>query len=342
MNDKPQAPTGAAGGDDPTIAANPIPGTLLSNTQLFELFVTRIVQQVDTHMAERQSRSAQRFSIIVAIVTALFAVLAGAIFSYFDTLIDSRFRAQESQMQSALVAAVTDTVTARTQAQIAEQMVAFADKSNEFFVKERLYLEFVVAVNTMEVKQTTDLSDIRAVVDLLHRIAAVEELQQKAGFDRLLVKVFDELDGFADRGVDRYIDELEPKFRQRLRAEAATAKIMVFHYFRVLMSSPDAPNDWDAAMLERFEIYADASIFHNELGRASALRMMMAYGRNGFEPTPVVDNLILQASDFKSGERDYIKDIVDYYAEEEADDLIKRRVAPFRTAYAAQLPKGGD
>lgn len=36
-------------------------------------------------------------------------------------------------------------------------------------------------------------------------------------------------------------------------------------------------------------------------------------------------------------------DLVDFYVEEEPDDdLIKRRVAPFRTAYAAQLPKGGD
>lgn len=342
MSDQSQASAGAAGGTDPTNPNNPIPNTLLSNTQLFELFVTRIVQQVDSHMLDRQSRSVQRFGIVIAIVTAFFAVLAGAIFSYFDTLIDSRFRSQESQMQSALVAAVTETVTANTQAQIAERMAAFADKSNVFFVQERLYLEFVVAVNAMDVKQTSDLSDIRTVVDLLHRIAAMEELQRKAGFDRLLTKVFDELDGFRDDGVDRYIDELEPKYRDQLRAGSSTTETMIFHYFRVLVGSPDAPNDWDAETLDRFEVYADASIFHNELGRAGALRMMLAYAKNAFQATPVVDNLLLKAADLKASERTYMRDIVDAYADETSDDLIASRLMQFRNDYADRLPKGSD
>lgn len=340
MNEQSQALAGGPGGADPASPGNPVPGTLLSNQQLFELFVTRVVQQVDSHVQERQSRSVQRFSIVVGIITALFAVLAGAIFSYFDTLIDGRFKSQEAEMQTRLVETVTATVNENAQAQITNQLAKFADKSNSFFASERLYLEFVVAVNTMDVKETSDLSDIRAVVDLLHRIAAVEELQRKPEFERLLAKVFDELDGFGDEGVDRYVDELEPKYRDRLRGNGDAAETMVYHYFRALVASPGAPDDWDPQTLERFETYADASIFHNDLGRAAALRMILAFGRNGFEATPVVDNLILEASRMKPGERDLIRDIVKRYANLEWSPLTAQRCSDFSDLYWEKLPTG--
>lgn len=325
-------------GDPGTIAA----ANLLANPLLFELFVTKVVQQVDSHVRERQSQSQQRTGWIVGGFTALVALVSGAVVSYFNTIIDSRFTEQRATLEQELTKSITDTVTANAQAQMTNQLDAFAAESNRYFASESLFLEFVVAVNTIDVKQSSDLEEIRTVVDLLHRIAAVEALQGRADFERLLVTAFDKLDGFGDQGVDRYIDEVEPKFRDRLRGNAGATQTMVEHYFRELMAAPDAPNDWSAIAVERFELYADAAVFHNKMGSTAALRMMKAFAGNGFQAHPVIDNMILEASGLDEGERDKLLDTCKRYANHDWSKLIADRVGQFDDLYWEHLPEGSQ
>lgn len=335
----------AAGGEppakpeDPTVSAA---ANLLSNPLLFELFVTKVVQQVDAHVRERQSHSQQKTGWIVGGVTAMVALVSGAVISYFTTIIDSRFTAQKAALEQELTKSITDTVNANAQAQMTNQLDAFAAKSNRYFTNESLFLEFVVAVNTIDVKQTSDLAEIKTVVDLLHRIAAVEEIQDRADFERLVVTAFDKLDGFGDQGVDRYIDEVEPKFRDRLRGNASATQTMLEHYFRELMASPDAPNDWSQTAMERFDLYADAAVFHNKMGSTAAMRMIKAFAASGFQADPVIDNMIMEASSLEEAERDKLLDTCKRYANHDWSKLIADRVSRFDDLYWDHLPAGSE
>jgi hypothetical protein len=328
---------GASG--DPSLAAA---ANLLANPLLFELFVTKVVQQVDAHVRERQSHTQQRTGWIVGGITAMVALVSGAVISYFNTIIDSHFAAQKATIEQELTKSITETVAANAQAQMTNQLDAFAAKSNRYFTSESLFLEFVVAVNTIDVKQSSDLAEIKTVVDLLHRIAALDELQSRADFERLLVTAFDKLDSFGDQGVDRYIDEVEPKFRDRLRGNAGATQTMLEHYFRELMASPDAPNDWNPAAMERFELYADAAVFHNKMGGTAAMRMIKAFAASGLQADAVIDNMIMEANGLDGGERDRLLETCKRYANQDWSKLIANRVTKFDSLYWNQLPPGSQ
>jgi len=337
---EPVAATGEeAKSGDPGLGAA---ANLLANPLLFELFVTKVVQQVDAHVRERQSHSQQRTGWIVGGVTAMVALVSGAVISYFNTIIDSRLTAQKAAIEQELTRSITETVTANAQAQMTNQLDAFANKSNRYFTNESLFLEFVVAVNTIDVKQTSDLAEIKTVVDLLHRIAAVDELQGRTDFQRLLVTAFDKLDGFGDQGVDRYIDEVEPKFRDRLRGDSGATQTMLEHYFRELMASPDAPDDWSDIATERFELYADAAVFHNKMGATAAMRMIKAFAAGGFREDAVIDNLIMEAGGLEDGERDKLLETCKRYANHDWSKLIAARVTKFDDLYWQKLPAGSQ
>jgi hypothetical protein len=117
---------------------------------------------------------------------------------------------------------------------------------------------------------------------------------------------------------------------------------MLEHYFRELMASPDAPNDWTQAAIERFELYADAAVFHNKMGSTAAMRMIKAFAASGFRADPVIDNMIMEASALEEGERDKLFDTCKRYANHDWSKLIADRVTRFDDLYWDHLPPGSQ